>query len=94
MKAPIAVRHGQGIFLPELDLWLDPRQSRARAFVSHAHSDHFARHDWTLCSAATRSLIEARYGGAASDVVATPAWDEPFQEGGHVLRLLPAGHIL
>ncbi|HRQ88769.1 MAG TPA: ATP-dependent DNA ligase, partial [Bacteroidia bacterium] len=35
-----------------------------------------------------------RYGGAASDAVATPAWDEPFQDAGHVLRLLPAGHIL
>src|SRR4030088_1958933 len=94
MSELIEVRNEQGIFLPEMDLWLDPRQSRNRAFISHAHSDHFAQHDWTLCSSATRMLIESRYGKTALSQVETPSWREPFQEGNYALRLLPAGHIL
>ncbi|MEY2616897.1 MAG: hypothetical protein QOH78_2670, partial [Verrucomicrobiota bacterium] len=34
----------RGIFLPELDLWLDPKDERDTAFVSHAHSDHIGNH--------------------------------------------------
>jgi len=29
-----------GIFLPQLDLWLDPTEDCATAWVSHGHSDH------------------------------------------------------
>jgi DNA ligase-1 len=94
MSELIAVRNEQGIFLPELDLWIDPPQSRNRAFISHAHSDHFAQHDWTLCSGATRMLIESRYGKTALSQVETPLWREPVQERNYTLRLLPAGHIL
>ena len=62
MPPPIEVRHRKGIHLPEPDLWLDPPRGKARAFISHAHSDHFARHQLTICSSPTQSLIQARYG--------------------------------
>lgn len=91
---PIAVRYDRGIRLPELDLWLDPPESQPRAFVSHAHSDHVARHEWMLCSDTTRLLIEARYGAGAVRQVHSLPWDVPWETNGYVLRLLPAGHIL
>ena len=90
-RMPIAIHLAGGLYLPALDLWLDPREGKPRAFVSHAHSDHFAVHGWTLCSRTTSRLIESRYGSAGERL--TLAWDEPVEMKGHILRLLPAGHI-
>lgn len=94
MAEGIEVKYDRGILLPELDLWLDPMNGQSRAFVSHAHSDHFARHDWTLCSMPTKELIECRYGVSALDRVMAPEWKEVVVERGFELRLLSAGHIL
>lgn len=93
MPPLIPVRHADGLHLPELDLWLDPHSARERAFVSHAHSDHFARHGWTLCSDVTRTLIEKRYGVPREGTLCSVAWREVHVMSGHELRLLPAGHI-
>ncbi len=96
MAAPplIEVIHRQGsIYLPESGLWLDPQQGADTAFISHAHSDHVARHKFTICSEVTHRLMKARYS-AGSGELAMPAFGEPFAWRGHVLRLLPAGHIL
>lgn len=87
----IAIQSNGGLYLPALDLWLDPREGKPRAFVSHAHADHFANHDWTLCSPVTGRLIESRYGSQGT--LFTPPWAEPMEMNGHLLRLLPAGHI-
>ncbi len=96
MPAPslIEVTHQQGaIFLPETGLWLDPHHGVEEAFISHAHSDHVARHRFTLCSGLTHRLMEARYSAGKGEV-ATLEFGEPFSWKGHTLRLLPAGHIL
>ena len=34
---------GGDIFLPDLDLWLDPRKSKPNAYISHGHADHVSR---------------------------------------------------
>src|SRR2546428_1067260 len=44
------VRYERGIYLPKQDLWLDPRDAKRFAFVSHAHSDHIAPHDEIIVS--------------------------------------------
>lgn len=93
MPSLIPVRHADGLHLPELDLWLDPHSPRERAFVSHAHSDHFARHGWTLCSEVTRTLIERRYGTPRDGELCAAGWREVHRLPGHELRLIPAGHI-
>lgn len=93
MSTPITVRHTDGLYLPELDLWLDPHGPKERAFVSHAHSDHFARHRWTFCSAVTRMLIEKRYGVPREGELHAVGWREVHPMGDYDLRLLPAGHI-
>lgn len=90
---PLIPQNSAGWHLPGLDLWLDPHRARSRAFVSHAHSDHFARHRSILCSLPTADLLAARYGQATSSLDARP-FEQPWEENGHRLELLPAGHIL
>ena len=90
---PLIPENSTGWRLPGVDLWLDPHRSRGRAFVSHAHSDHFARHRSILCSSATADLLAVRYRQSATTLEAHP-FGEPWEENGHRLELLPAGHIL
>lgn len=90
--APIAVRYDHGLYLPELDLWLDPQWSKPRAFVSHAHSDHFARHGLTICTSPTARLIVSRYGEMGR--VQELAYRQIFVDRDFSIQLLPAGHIL
>jgi putative mRNA 3-end processing factor len=89
-----------GLFVPELDLHLDPRGTVARAFISHAHADHaegfgagtlYASHE-------TLSLMEARREMPAPGA-ARIAWDGAAEltlaSGGTArLSLAPAGHML
>lgn len=85
---------GRGIHLPEPDLWLDPPFAAAKAFVSHAHSDHVARHHEAICTALTRDLMIQRGSAGKRTRFVTPPAGEPLALGGFELRLLPAGHIM
>ncbi len=78
--------------MPELDLWLDPWDAKPRAFVSHAHADHFARHESALCSDVTATLIHERFHLAENRIEAV-SFHVPVVRDGFRLRLLPAGHI-
>ncbi len=89
-----------GIWFPHLRLWLDATKSQrdgARVFVSHAHSDHTARHREIIATAATVRFMEARLGGGASRVEHVRPWREAcvFRTDGVEWRLslFPAGHI-
>jgi len=88
----IGVRYDRGIHLPGLDFWLDPRGRRPWAFVSHAHSDHTAKHSRTLLTEATACLMRARLGKLGEMVVS------PFGErrdfGSFHATLYPAAHVL
>ncbi len=90
----ITVVHRQGIYLPEADLWLDPSFGVERAFISHAHSDHVARHRLTFCSATTELLLRQRYKFKKGAVMQTLPLREVVEWEGWELRLLPAGHIV
>ena len=94
----IEVRFQRGLHLPELDLWLDPWDTKPWAFVSHAHADHFARHEKALCSTVTGALVRSRNGVAESrlDAVAFRAGGQPVGEmllGAGGLPLHVAGHL-
>jgi DNA ligase-1 len=93
MPPLIEVTHPRGIYLPEADLWLDPHFGVKRAFVSHAHSDHVARHDLTFCSEISHQLMVVRKTAKKSGEVVSPKMREVFEWEGWELRLLPAGHI-
>ena len=87
----IQVRYERGVYLPNEDLWLDPWDRKAFAFVSHAHSDHIAAHDEIIVSERTARLMHARLPGKRHEHVV------PFGERTAIrsldLTLLPAGHI-
>ena len=51
-----------GIKLTRGGLALDFRRRQARAFISHAHFDHMARHELALCTPVTARLYEHRLG--------------------------------
>ncbi|MGV3659846.1 MAG: ATP-dependent DNA ligase [Prosthecobacter sp.] len=90
----IEVTHPNGIYLPEADLWLDPHFGARRAFISHAHSDHVARHEMTFCSEVTRDLMKERYGFQTEGTTRMLPMRQMVEWEGWELRLLPAGHII
>src|SRR5207253_1125752 len=87
----IEVRYECGIYLPAQDLWLDPREAKRFAFISHAHGDHIAPHEEIILSERTARLLQARMPGTRIEHVL------PFGEQRRVhdadVTLLPAGHI-
>ena len=88
----IEVLFQRGLHLPELDLWLDPWDAKPWAFVSHAHADHFARHESALCSEVTAGLLRRRFH-LAENRIEPLAFQVPVTRNGFRLRVLPAGHI-
>lgn len=89
----VEVAYERGGFLPRSGLWLDPGDAHDFAFVSHAHSDHTARHRRILCTAETARLMQVRMGGTLGGFD-TPAPREKKTFGDWSATLLPAGHIL
>src|SRR6266480_2264554 len=87
----IDIRYERGVYLPQQDVWLDPRDAKRFAFVSHAHSDHIAPHEEIIVAEQTARLMQARLPGRRTEHVL------PFRERRRVhdldLILLPAGHI-
>jgi putative mRNA 3-end processing factor len=83
--------YDRGLKLTKADLAIDFRRRQPRAFVSHAHADHMARHEYALCTPATAALYRFRYGPR-------PTHDMPYGEaldwGGIRLTTYPAGHCL
>ncbi|TDU71246.1 DNA ligase-1 [Prosthecobacter fusiformis] len=94
MPPLLTVTHPKGIYLPEADLWLDPHFGVERAFISHAHSDHVARHQLTFSSELTLELMRARYGVKESSSFQALPMRQVFEWEGWKLRLFPAGHIV
>src|SRR6202047_3910664 len=81
----------RGIFLPELDLWLDPQDERDTAFVSHAHADHIGNHREVILSEITAKLMATRLPGQR--VEHSLPFRSPVHFRGASVTLLPAGHI-
>jgi DNA ligase-1 len=89
----IRIAYSNGIYLPEADYWLDPKRPVDRAFISHAHFDHFAPHKIADTSAYTCRLIEER-ANLETQWNKHP-WREPWTVAeGLQGTLYPAGHVL
>lgn len=88
----ISVRFHRGLELPGQALWLDPRERKPFAFVSHAHSDHIGNHAETILSAPTAKLMRARLAGRRLEHVME--FGVTGEVRGLRVTLLPAGHIL
>ncbi|PTX97366.1 MBL fold metallo-hydrolase [Verrucomicrobia bacterium LW23] len=84
-----------GIFLPQAGLHLDGKLKSPLSFVSHAHSDHIARHKVMLCTPATHQLVAART--SPSRTVIEAEWGNEQDLPGvtaFAWSLHSAGHIL
>jgi Cft2 family RNA processing exonuclease len=88
----VEVQFQSGIYLPEIDLWLDPTRSQRRAVVTHAHSDHFGRHGEFVVTPGTAALLRHRYRPRGR-MLEQQFW-ERRDFGAFALTLLPAGHVL
>jgi putative mRNA 3-end processing factor len=81
-----------GLHLVGTPLSLDATRKSPLSFVSHGHSDHIARHERTIATAATLRFMAHRLGPLQAPLPAP--YGRPFVLGSLTLELLPAGHIL
>jgi putative mRNA 3-end processing factor len=80
-----------GLKLTKARLAVDFRRRQPRAFISHAHVDHMARHEYALCTPATSRLYQFRFGERA---VRELPYRQATEWGGLRLTTYPAGHCL
>lgn len=81
----------RGLKLTKADLAVDFKRRQPRAFVSHAHVDHMARHEYALCTPETGALYRFRFGNRATREL---PYGQPLEFGGLRLTTYPAGHCL
>ncbi|MEO6005517.1 MAG: ATP-dependent DNA ligase [Opitutus sp.] len=86
------IKFNNGVYLPQIDWWLDAHLPVHRSFVSHAHSDHTALHREILCSAGTARLMHARLPGERIEHILPFGQTESLTENCAV-TLHAAGHI-
>jgi Cft2 family RNA processing exonuclease len=90
--------HNRGIYLPQIDLWLDSTEDAPCCWISHGHSDH-AR-GLHGCVYGTRDTLEFyRMRNVLEGTPREPdyralAYGESFERGGAKLTAVPASHIL
>lgn len=84
--------YNAGLFLTLAQLAVDVRRRQPRCFVSHAHSDHIARHELAFATTPTACLYRHRLG--ARHRVREMSYRVPLELGGLRLTALPAGHCL
>ncbi|HEX9400950.1 MAG TPA: MBL fold metallo-hydrolase [Anaeromyxobacter sp.] len=94
-RSPVELLRGE-MKVAGSSLHLDARRRVECAFVSHAHGDHIGRHDRTIATPATLSLMRHRLGESKRrKTEALPAsFRAPFGLGELTLELYPAGHVL
>ncbi len=79
-----------GLFLTAARLGVDVRRRQPRCFVSHAHTDHIARHELALATSVTARLYRHRLGSRHR--VLEMAFRAPIDFGPLRLTAYPAGH--
>lgn len=87
----LRVEYHEGLYLPDLDLWLDADGPRELCVISHAHSDHIAEHRAIIATHATARIFRHRRGEAE---VFTQPYGERRDYGRYALTFFPAGHCL
>lgn len=88
---PVELRRG-ALAVAGSGLHLDARRQVPLSFVSHAHTDHIARHAHAIATPETLALMEHRLGHLEAR---TPLrFNEPHRVEGLTITLLPAGHVL
>lgn len=87
---PVELRRG-GLVMQGSPLWFDARAKAPVAFVSHAHTDHIARHERVIATPETLALMEHRLGPLE---LTTPLrYGESLEVDGLRLECFSAGHV-
>ena len=81
----------RGVYLPKLGLWLDALRKQDSSVISHAHSDHIARHRRPVLTPGTRLLL-GEYLDRSEPVELDFGQTLDFQDC--AITLYPAGHCL
>ncbi len=85
------IKNHNGIHLEGVPFVLDASRPVACAFASHAHADHCAHHQKTLCTAPTAALARRRFrGGEFTEL----PYGVSTTFAGTDLELHPSGHVL
>jgi Cft2 family RNA processing exonuclease len=79
-----------GLRITAPDLAVDFRRRQPRGFISHAHTDHMARHELAYCTPSTAELYQHRYGPRATRPM---PFGEPLAFSSVSLTTHPAGHV-
>jgi Cft2 family RNA processing exonuclease len=87
----LKVEYHEGLYLPDLDLWLDADGPRDRCVISHGHSDHIAEHRSIIATPETARIFQHRCGDAQMDTI---PYGERRDYGRFGLTFFPAGHCL
>src|SRR5689334_23529930 len=84
--------HPEGIYVRPADAWIDPTVPKAKAMITHGHSDH-ARggHQAVLATPETLAIMECRYGPQPGQPI---AYGESLRVGDVDVSFVPAGHVL
>ncbi|MEO6846869.1 MAG: MBL fold metallo-hydrolase [Chthoniobacterales bacterium] len=86
------MEHGDGIFLPQIALWMDSQRTRDFAFVSHAHSDHTGSHRRAILTEGTARLMFARGKRVKADAHILD-YGQTMDFENFRITLVPAGHV-
>ena len=87
----LRVEYREGLYLPDLDLWLDAEGQRERCVISHGHSDHIAEHRSIIATPETARIFQHRRGDALMETI---PYGERRDYGRFALTFFPAGHCL
>jgi hypothetical protein len=84
-----------GIYLPQLDLWLDGTGFQPHTWISHAHADHArGRHETVIATPTTLAIAIARSGTTIGGDRIALAFGQTMEFRGARLTAFPAAHIL
>jgi Cft2 family RNA processing exonuclease len=87
----LRVEYREGLYLPDIDLWLDADGPREHCVISHGHSDHIAHHRSIVATPETARIFRHRCGETQ---VETLRYGERRDYGHYALTFYPAGHCL
>lgn len=83
--------YDRGLKITAIDLAVDFTRRQPRGFISHAHTDHLAKHELAYCTPETAALYHHRSGQRP---VKHLPFDVPHVWDKFTLTTHPAGHIL
>jgi putative mRNA 3-end processing factor len=85
----------RNLHIRAIDTYVDPTVPRARAIVTHGHSDHArSGHGAVLATPDTIAIMKTRYGEDCAGSFQPVAFGEPVAIDDVTVTLYPAGHIL